>query len=290
MPVTTEAPGEIRFQRIDGRILRKGDRVKKGQLIAVLTNEDYVLGLRLESKRLAKEHAVKDHQEKIKLGEMGGIPPREVESAERNKIDTEVSYDVALRDLEKLKVKSPMAGILADLKALTEGQKVSSGMEIGKIMRFEKVRCELNITNDDIDKISIGQEVGIVNFAYEDETFTGNISKISPTIDPISRTFQVEVEINNADLKLRPGMFVKADIVIQKRMDAIRIPKKLLQTRNNKTVIFVVEEQVAKMKEVTTGLEDDTYVEILSGLNVGDRIVNQGFETLRDNSKVRVSR
>jgi len=287
MPIVTEVAGFISFANTT---LKRGDSVQKGMLIARLENEDYVLNLRLESKRLAKEHAIKDYDEKKKLGEMGGIPPRDVEAAERNKIDTEISYKTALLDLEKLNIKAPMTGILTDLKSLGRGQKVAGGTEIGTVMKFDIVRCELNITNDNIDKIKLNQEVVVTNFAYEGEPFTGYITKISPTIDPVSRTFQVEVEIDNKDFKLRPGMFVKADIVVSKRSGVVRVPKHLILTRNRKSVVFIVEEQVAKMKEVTVGLQDAEYAEILEGIAAGDRLVVQGYETLKDNTKVRVSR
>ncbi len=290
MPIIAEVGGVIKFSRTNGRLLTKGDRVTKDQVIATLINEDFVLSVRIESKKLAMDNAVKDLEEKERLVELGGTSQREVETARRTKLDAELNYQAALLDLEKMNVKVPMNGIFAESAAIIDDQKINQGDEIGKVMRYNKVKCELNITNDDIGKIRIGQEVNITNFAYEDEIFTGNISKISPTIDPQTRTFQIEVEIENSDLRLRPGMFVKADIVVEKKSRVLRIPKYTILTRNNREVVFVVEDQVAKLKEVTVGIRDVEYAEILEGIAEGDRLVVRGYETLKDNTKVRVSR
>lgn len=290
MPIIAEVGGEFSFHLNGDNPFRKGDVVRKGQLIGEVANEDYVLSVRLESKRLAKEHAARDLEEKRKLGEMGGVPPREIEAAERNKVDAELSYKAALLDLEKLKIRAPMDGILADLEPFADGQKIPNGAEVGRIMNYRVVRCELNVTNDEIGKVRLGQEVLVTNFAYEEEYFTGHVSKISPTIDPLTRTFQVEVEIDNPEARLRPGMFVRADIVVTRHRNVITIPKHVIVTRNNRDVVFVVEEQVAKMREVTVGLQDAEFAEIVDGLDENERLVIRGYETLKDNTKVRISR
>jgi len=290
MPVLAELGGNIHFEGVGLKAPKNGDIVKKDQVLAKVTNEDHILNVRLEYKKLAMEQAARDLIEKKRLGEMGGIPPREVEAAERNKMDTELNYQKAILDLEKLNVKAPMDGVLADMQAFTEGQKINNNTELGKVMNFTRVRCELNVTNDDIAKVKTGQDVFVTNFAYEDEPFLGRVVKISPTIDPTTRTFKVDVEVNNPDLRLRPGMFVRADIIVSKRANVVRVPKHLIFTRNNREVVFIAEEQVAKMKEVSVGLTDAEYAEILNGVEEGDKLVIRGYETLKDNTKVRVSR
>ncbi len=284
--ISSEVAGDIVFKPE----FKQGGMVRKDQVIAEIVSEDYILNVRIESKKLALDNAVKDHVEKVRLQEMGGISPREVEIALKNKLDAELNYEAAKINLEKMKIKAPMSGVLAELKPIVNGQHVNQGAELGKVMKYSVVRCELNITNDDIGKVSIGKDVRITNFAFEDKTFTGQIEKISPTIDPETRTFQIDVNIENSDMMLRPGMFVRADIIVEKRNTVLRIPKYAIVTRNNRDVVFVVEEQVAKMKEVVVGIKDDDFAEIMEGLTEFDKLVVRGYETLKNNTKVRVSR
>jgi RND family efflux transporter MFP subunit len=115
------------------------------------------------------------------------------------------------------------------------------------------------------------------------------VTAIDPTIDPQTRTFTVVFEVANDKLILRPGMFVKADIVIENHDSAVIIPKTALQTRDNQPVAFVVQGASAELREVSTGIETREEVEILEGLTEGERLVVKGHETLRDKSKVRVT-
>lgn len=291
MSITSKVNGDLTIKKDKMNIqYTNGSIVRKGDIIATLINENHELNVRIESKKLSLDNAIKDLAEKVKLSELGGIAITEVENAKKVKLDSDLNYKAALLDLKKLEIKANMSGVLTEFKSFAANQQINSGTELGKIMDYSMVRCELDITNDDILKIKQGGEVIITNFAYEDEFFVGQITKISPTIDPTTRTFKIEVLIDNKDVKLRPGMFVKADIVVDKRLEVVRIPKYSIVKRNNRDVVFIIENQVAKMKEITVGLKDSDYAEIMEGLNAKDLLVIRGYETLRDNTKVRVSR
>jgi multidrug efflux pump subunit AcrA (membrane-fusion protein) len=84
-------------------------------------------------------------------------------------------------------------------------------------------------------------------------------------------------------------MFCKVDIVVEKRIDAIAIPREIVQTRGNRTVVFVVEQQEARQREVELGIVNRERVEILEGLHEGDLLVIRGYETLKDHTKVKLA-
>jgi len=94
--------------------------------------------------------------------------------------------------------------------------------------------------------------------------------------------------INNQKRLLRPGMFIKAFILSEKRDGTIVIPKETILSRQDGKVVFTVENGIATEKKITTGLESINVIEIVSGLKVNDRLVISGFETLRNKSKVSV--
>jgi RND family efflux transporter MFP subunit len=119
--------------------------------------------------------------------------------------------------------------------------------------------------------------------------FIGAVSVLDPTLDPTTRTFRIEVTINNPGLVLRPGMFIKADIVVEQRADIIVIPKQLVLSRQNRSVVFVEEEGRAQQRNIEIGLSNDLMVEVIAGLSEGERLITRNFETLRSRTQVRVT-
>ena len=94
--------------------------------------------------------------------------------------------------------------------------------------------------------------------------------------------------MNNKDLKLLPGMFAKADMVVNSSENTIVIPKEIILNRNRTQIVYVVEKGYAKSRIITTGLENENIIEVLTGIEAGESIVSKGFETLRHDSKVKV--
>ena len=290
MDIVSAAGGEIYFLVTNDRILNIGDSVKKGQVLATLTNEEYELSIGLESKKMALDHAKRDLEQKEEFLKIGGATQREVDNAKRSLLNAENTHKSALLNLDKLNIKSPMSGILTELTSFVEGQKISNGTQIGKVERYDRVKCLINITSNDIERVWKGQDVLVTNITTDKGVYAGSVTKVSPTLDPATRTSQVEIEIDNPGLRLRSGLYVKVEIVVEKRRNVIKIPKHVIITRSNRDVVFVVENEVAKSKEVLIGLQDSEYAEIIDGLNEGDRLVIRGFETLKNNTKVRISR
>ena len=290
MNIVSEINGDIHFIMSNSEPIKRGDFVKDGQVLAQLTNEEYELNIALPLKELTLTHAKRDLENVKSLSEKGGTTQREVENAERTLANAENSYKSALLSLAKMKIKAPISGIITDLGTFVEGQRINSGTQIGKIMRYDKVRCELNLTSEDYRKVRIGQEAVVTDISQSSTKFQGVVSKVNPTIDPTTRTVKVEIGINNPDFRLKPGAYVKVDIIVERHTNIIKIPKRAIMTRNNRDVVFIVtEDQIAKEKPVTVGLKDTEYAEIIDGLNENERLVIRGFETLQTNTKVRIS-
>jgi membrane fusion protein (multidrug efflux system) len=108
-------------------------------------------------------------------------------------------------------------------------------------------------------------------------------------VDPKTRTFRVEVTVDNVAERLRPGMFVEAIVVVEQRADVPVVPREALTERGGVRVVFVLDGQRVSRREVVLGLGDDDIVEIRQGLEPGERIVVRGLETLTDGTRVRVS-
>jgi len=155
-------------------------------------------------------------------------------------------------------------------------------------MNYDKMFLDINLPEKTISEIQTGQQVIITNYTIAEDTLKGVVSELSPAVSTETRTFKGKLLIDNPALKLRPGMFVKADIVVARRDSAIVIPKSIILSSNRGKVVYVVDQSTARERRINIGIENQDYVEVITGLKQNDRLVVKGFETLRNDSKVKV--
>lgn len=282
--VMTEVGGLLRLVQP----VTTGQVVSAGRPLAELENQEYLLDVRVESQKMAMENARRELEKQEALFAEGGVTEKELEVARRSALDAKLNYEVAVLKAGKVQVQAPISGFITGLQTGADGTRVSAGFRICTIMDYKRVLIPVKLPNADLRRVQRGLEVLINNYAMPDEVFTGRVTTIDPTIDSQTRAFTATIQAPNPKLLLRPGMFVKVDIVLEHHDQAIIIPKTALQIRDNRPVVFVVEGAIAEMREVAIGIETRETAEIVTGLGEGERLVVKGHETLRDKSKVRV--
>lgn len=156
------------------------------------------------------------------------------------------------------------------------------------LMAYSRMYMEINLPESAIQYVRLNQPVHITHYTLQNDTLLGEISELSPAISTETRTFKGKVLIDNNQLKLRPGMFVKADIVVSQADSAIIIPKEVVFSRRNRKYVYIVERNTAILRDIQTGLEDENNMEVTEGLNENDNLIIRGYETLRENSRVKV--
>lgn len=267
---------------------RRGERVRAGEIIATLENPEHLLLTRVESKKMAMEDAERELTKQQALYAEGGVTEKELNLAKRAALDARLNYESALLNRQKLEIKAPAAGIIANLQMTAAWTRIKPNFQVCTINDYQKCTVEINLPNSDLGQIKTGARVEISNYSIEDELFPGRVLSIDPTISPQTRTFSVIIEVDNRDLLLRPGMFVKADVITEEKKEALVIPKYAILTRNNQQQVFIVNGISASRVVINTGIETRDFIEVTDGLAEGDRLVIKGHETLRDKSKVRV--
>ncbi|MEO9481922.1 MAG: efflux RND transporter periplasmic adaptor subunit [Ekhidna sp.] len=265
-----------------------GDFVKQGQVVITLEDKEYENNLQLDGKKLNLELAENNRDKQQSLYEKGGVTLTELKNASIEYVNAKYAYENAQIQLGKMSIRAPFDGIIVELPYRTGGVKVDQGQDMFKVMKFNRLLLDIKLPEKHLIEIRKGQMVNITNYNLKKDTLTGQISQISPVIDPETRTFQSVLEIKNDELMLRPGMFVKAAILSEKREKIIVIPKETIISRQNGKVVFIVENGIAVEKTIKTGLENQDLIEVIDGLKVNDRLVVSGFETLRNKSKVSV--
>ena len=291
--ITTEIRGNLYWSKgsnnRNNRLLAKGSEVRKGQTIARLDSDEWVVGARVEARKLAVETAKRTLKEQETLFSRQLATEMDVESARRAWADAEANYQDALIKIDKTKLLAPIQGVLSELADITHGTLVTPNTAIAKIMDYSQVFVDLKIPNAQIINVKLGQGIRVSNYALPEEVFEGEIVEMDPAIDPVTRTVQVVGMVNNPDLLLRAGMFVKTEIVTESRQNVVLIARNLVLRRRNQKVVFVEEEGRAQQREVETGLEDRNRVEIVVGLEPGDQLITSNYETLRPRTRVRVT-
>ena len=270
------------------RSFKMGDQIKVGQVIIKFEDQEYENSIAFEAKQLNYKISEQEYEKQESLYKKGGITIRELKNSEISFINAKYEFENAEIKLAKMLIVAPFTGLIVDMPYYTVGTKLNTGLSMVKLMAYKKMYMEINLPEKNLMLIKNGLNVNVTSYVFPDDTLTGKVTEISPAISTETRTFKCKIQVNNPELLLRPGMFVKADIVTQRKKNVIVISKDYLLTDSRGKALFIVEQGTAHQRHVKTGLENQDQVEIVNGLKLNDRLVIKGFETLRDRSKVKV--
>lgn len=273
-----------------GKSFKLGDKVSKGQLIIRLEDQEYENGIAIDAKELSLEIAEQEQNKQKALYEKGGVTLSEMRNTEVKVTNARYDYENAKLNLQKMEIRAPFDGVIVDLPHYTSGVKVEQGKVMAGVMDYAHMYMDINLPESAIAYVKTDQPVFVTHYTLPDDTLKGVISELSPAISTETRTFKGKILIQNQALKLRPGMFVKADIVVDRADSAIIIPKDVIQSSRQRKYVYVVEKNTAVLRNIKTGLEDENNVQILEGLKENDNLVIKGFETLKSESKVKVQK
>lgn len=273
-----------------GKPFKLGDLVKEGELIIRLDDKEYENGIALNGKKLSLDIAEQEQTKQKELYEKGGVTLSEMRNSEVKVTNARYDYENAQIKLSRMNIVAPFDGVIVNLPYYTPKSRIEQGKPMAGFMDYSKMYMEINMPESAINYVKPEQPVYITHYTLPKDTLSGAISELSPAISTETRTFKGKLLINNSKLMLRPGMFVKADIVVDRADSAIIIPKNVIQSDRHRKHVFIVEKNTAVLRNIKTGMEDEDNIEILEGLNVNDALVVRGFETLRENSKVKIQK
>ena len=278
-----------------GRRLAEGDPVEAGQTIAEITGEEVRLAARTEATLQRYEVALRDYESKKELHDEGLLSDQEFRPVQSTLADAKIELEQSRLTESRSKLITPIAGVILHLARdedglpLPDGQLVNQGYLVAQVAPTDVLIAEVDLVGPDVSRVREGLPARVRHHAWEGATFDGRVLRLAPALDPTTRTLRAEVAVRKHDGRLRPGMFVEVTMIAERRDDVPVVPREALTERNGRKVVFVVERQRAKRKEVSVGLGDDDIVEIRQGVSAGDRVVVRGLETLTDETRVQVS-
>ena len=308
--------------KVAGRIatlqVREGDLIKKDDIIAVLDNEELQVQMEeaaanVEKARLNVQHKRELHKKDVvdlsrrrELFEENLISPSQLDKEEKNLVIAQLELDRAQSELEVCKkklhlteirfkestIRAPISGTVID-KIADRGEMLfpmktmegTSGSAIVTLADLKVMNVEIDINEDDIEKIQLGNHALITPDSFPDRTYQGDIIEISPMADRQKNVVPIKVRITEPDKYLKPDMSAK--VTFQKketdgftREAVIKIPRNAVVKKNGKNIVFVIENAQAQEREVQLGALEGASVVIEKGLVNGETIAVEGHERL----------
>ncbi len=211
----------------------------------------------------------------------------EVQAASRGLTQAEVEVAVARLDLERTKVRAPFSGVLTGIK-VSVGETVSPGQDIMTVVDVRDIRVEARSLESEIERMKTGREADVRLSAYPGRVFKGRVRAVSPVVDPGDRTCAVYVAVDNASGELKPGMHAEVEVTAEIYESRLLVPQEAVLVRVGRKLVFVVENGLAKWRYVTTGLENERYVEVLEGAKERESVIVGGHLTLAHDARVAI--
>lgn len=264
--------------RIEKIYVEVGDRVHKGQVLVQLDASN------LRQLKLQLENQKVEFKRTEQLYQVGGASKAEYDNA---KLQLDV-YSTQLRQLtENTQLVSPINGVVT-ARNYDDGD-MYGGNPVLTIEQLNPVKVLVNISEVYYKKVSNGMPVDIQLDAYENEAFSGKVTIVYPTIDEATHTFPVEVTINNANQKVRPGMFARATVNFGVK-NHVLVPDEALvkQIGAGDRYVYVHKGGKVSYNKVELGKHIGNKYEILSGVNPGDEVVVAGQSRLANGKEVEV--
>lgn len=287
----------------NGRVIavgiQNGSRVGQGAALVQVDNELKVIALRQaeaaretaeaalakakldlgRSETLTRDNAVTKSQ--LELADLS------VKTAQAQLKAAESGEAFAKRQLADATIRAPFSGTVA-VRYVNQGELVNPGTKVATLIDDSRMKLKIGISELDVPLVKNGDKVTVTVDAMPDKTYEGKIISLGTKAD-MARAFTVEVEIPNPGNQLKSGMFARAEIKREAARDVTTVPAAALITNGTKTQVYVVNNNVAKLTAVKTGVATTERVEITEGLSGDEVVVTFGQNQIKNGSKVKIT-
>jgi RND family efflux transporter MFP subunit len=290
---------------VDAIFVERGDRVKKGQIVALVRPSDLpdqLAAARSSIGQIKAQAALArtNYDRASKLAPSGVVSQQELQSASAALASAESSEasmqaqisGLAIR-LGETRITSPITGYVS-ARRLDPGALVGppGGGAIITVVRMDRLRVFLTLNETDAMGVAVGMDAHVELDALPGRSFTGKVVRVAPSFDPLTRTLEAEVQLPNDSGELRPGMYGRGSIRRETHPNTAVLPVNAVQISSTQKYVFVLHDAKVERRAITTGaeVEDGTLLEVRSGLAAGEEVVIAGADSLADGATVRATR
>lgn len=209
-----------------------------------------------------------------------------VQVARTNVANAESAVALARKNLSYANIPSPIDGFVAERTA-DLGEYVSPQQKVATVVRTNPLRIRIDIPEQSIPEVQVGQSVSLTTSAWPDRNFSGRVARIAPNVSAASRTLTVEAEIENSSGALKPGQFATVRILQPRAEPAVLVPARAVLTQAGVSRVFVIKDGHAEQRLVQTGQHEGDLIEIKNGVAADEQVATSNLEMLTDGIAVR---
>ncbi len=266
--------------RIDKILFEIGDRVKEGQIVAMLDPTLY------DQQMISVNNLQDDYNRLEPVFKAGGLSQQTIDQA---KTALDLQREVAANIKKNIEIKSPISGIITERNA--EAGDLFASQAILRVADIDRVKILANISEQYFPVVKVGMPVELRLDIYPDEVFEGKVSLIYPKLNAESRTFTVEVTASNGSMKLRPGMFAHTTFNMGSKQ-GVMVPDVAVQKQFGSAEHFVYVDKggVAERRRVVKGRQVGDKIDILSGVELGEVVLTTAFSRISDGTKINLKK
>lgn len=262
----------------------------------------------VQQARATMERAEADHKRFVQLLDEGAVSRAEHDLRRADYLAAKAQYETTVNQMRQLYqsllaqrvrvamgrkavedtiIRAPFSGVIAE-KAGNVGRYTKKGDRIATIVRIDPLRIELTIPEGAVAAVRKGQRVSFAVQSYPDRQFEGTIAYVGPAVRAESRALVVEAIVPNPKALLQPGLFATAHIELPAARPSVMVPAAAVKNDAGVYKLFVAKNDRAEARIVQVGRETGGSVEILRGLQTGERIVSRQVDGLADGSPIAV--
>jgi membrane fusion protein (multidrug efflux system) len=271
-------------EKVSEIIFKQGQFVKKGQLLLTLANDEELAQFSVAKIELAEQK--REYKRIESLVKQKSVSRSELDRLQSS-IDTAhariAQAEASLRDRV---IKAPFDGLLG-LRNVSVGALLTPGDQITTLDSVANLEMDFDLAEIYLPRIKVGQAINALSIAYPKIIFKGEIITLDSRVSPDTRSIKVRANIQNKNALLRPGMLLTLDLIDQQRVTKM-LPEESVFMRANKHLVYKVSpEMIVNEQAIEIGIRQNGQVEVLNGLEVGDKIVLQGLLKVKTGSKVK---
>lgn len=281
--ITPKAADTIRAVRFES-----GDRVQRSQILVEMASVEQ--GADLTEARAQAQVAQEDFRRTQTLFERGFVSQARLDAARATAQAAQARVTGGASRVADRTIRAPFSGVVG-LRLASPGEYVQPGDQIGTLDDISQIKIDFDVSETDLRHLAQGGVINARTAAFPDDVFTGRISQIDSRVAASTRTIRVRAIMPNASGRLRPGMMLSVELQSDRRQ-GVGVPETALIDQVDGVFVFRVAQKDGGFKaervRVQTGARTDGFVEIVSGLEAGDRVVVEGLQSVRDDQPVRL--